>query len=158
MPRSPIKHTLFILLLLALSGSALDARPPSKRALEKSYLAENAARPGIVTTKSGLQYLILKEGEGTEFPKRRNKISIHFHGSLLDGTVFESTLDHDQPMKIRLEGLISGWMEGIRLMNVGDKYRFYIPSKLGYGSSKQGIIPPYSVLVFEIELFEIEKR
>lgn len=152
------KLPIFITLLITLIGPALQARPPSKRALERAFLEENANKPGIVTTKSGLQYLILKEGEGTEHPKYRNTIRIHFHGSLIDGTVFESTLNRAHPMTMRLENLIPGWTEGIKLMNVGDKYRFYIPSKLGYGSSKTGIIPAYSVLIFDIELFEIKKR
>lgn len=112
----------------------------------------------MITTKSGLQYLVLKDGESTEHPKWKNTIWIHFHGTLIDGTVFESTLDRDRPMKIKFDKMISGWREGIKLMNPGDKYRFYIPSKLGYGSTRKGIIPAHSVLIFDIELFDIKKR
>ncbi len=147
--------TLAALLFAPLSPAL--ARNPSKRAIEREFLVANAAKPGIVTTKSGLQYEVLQEGAGTEFPNWRSTVSVHLKGSLIDGTVFENTLHREKPISTKIGKLIAGCREAIKLMNVGDKYRFYVPSKLGYGSSKQNDIPPYSVLVFEIELFEISR-
>ncbi|MDQ8182670.1 FKBP-type peptidyl-prolyl cis-trans isomerase [Pelagicoccus sp. SDUM812005] len=151
-------HPLLVFTLLFASTYSLHARPASKRALEKAFLESNANRPGVVTTKSGLQYEALQKGTGTEYPKRRDTVIVHLEGKLTDGTVFESTLHRPKPVEIPISKLVSGCREAIRLMNVGDKYRFYLPSKLGYGGSQQGDIPPYSVLIFEIELFEIVNR
>lgn len=153
-----LRYTVSILIGLSFFSASLEAKPPNKQKIEREFLKENALKPGITTTRSGLQYELLKKGEGTENPKWRYTISIHFQGTLIDGTVFESTLNRKQPVSMQLTGLIDGWTEGIKLMNVGDKYRFYIPSDLGYGSKKQGVIPPYSVLIFEIELFSIKGR
>ncbi|MDQ8186994.1 FKBP-type peptidyl-prolyl cis-trans isomerase [Pelagicoccus sp. SDUM812002] len=154
----PFTCFLFALLAAALflvSAKPAHPRTPSRRAVEKAFLEENATKPGIISTGSGLQYEVLREGSGSHFPKWRDTVSIHLKGTLLDGTVFESTLHRDQPISTKLSKLIEGCEEAIKLMNVGDRYRFYIPSKLGYGSARQGDIPPYSVLIFEIELFEI---
>ncbi|MBD5778902.1 FKBP-type peptidyl-prolyl cis-trans isomerase [Pelagicoccus sp. NFK12] len=133
-------------------------RPSSKKAEEKAFLESNRAKPEIHSTKSGLQYQLLRKGEGSEFPNWRSTVSIHLKGSLIDGTVFENTLQRETPVSTKLDKLIPGCREAIKLMNVGDKYRFYVPSKLGYGRTQQGDIPPYSVLVFEIELYEIKRR
>lgn len=147
---------LIILIALCTTGSSLDAKPTSRRALQKAFLKENASKPGVVTTKSGLQYQILAQGEDGRRPKWRNTITLHYHGTLLDGTVFQSTVDRGEPVTMKFEGLIAGWTEGLKLMSVGDKYRFYIPSYLGYGYDKQDGIPSNSLLIFDIELLAIE--
>lgn len=154
---SPQFAYLLAALFLATASTSL-ARAPSKRILERDFLEKNAAKPGIVTTKSGLQYEVLKEGDGSEFPKWRDTVSIHIKGTLIDGTVFEDTLHRDRPVSTKVEKLISGCKEAIKLMNVGDKFRFYVPSALGYGRYQQGDIPAYSVLIFEIELFGITRK
>lgn len=146
---------LFVAALIA-PWAGSDAKPRGKAAIEKAFFAENARKPGVITTKSGLQYEILAKGDGGRHPKFRQTIVVHYHGTLVDGTVFQSTLARDKPIAMKFEGVVSGWKEGLRLMSVGDKFRFYIPSRLGYGFDKVEGIPYRSILIFEIELFGIE--
>ena len=126
----------------------------AKEAGEK-YLAENAKKEGIITTASGLQYKVLKEGTGKQ-PKATDKVRCHCEGFLIDGTVFDSSVQRGEPAVFPLDGVIVGWTEGLQLMREGGKYRFFIPYKLGYGEGGAGAsIPPFATLVFDVELLEV---
>lgn len=127
----------------------------NKRAGE-AFLAENAKREGVVTTASGLQYEVIKEGKGPK-PVETDKVKVHYHGTLIDGTVFDSSVDRGTPAEFGVNQVIKGWIEGLQLMPVGSKYKFYIPQELAYGSTDRGTIKPFSALVFEVELIEIVK-
>ncbi|CAH0991764.1 putative FKBP-type peptidyl-prolyl cis-trans isomerase FkpA [Sinobacterium norvegicum] len=118
----------------------------------EAFLAHNADKPGVVTTASGLQYLVLTQGEGTESPTAKSQVTVHYHGTLMDGTVFDSSVERRQSITFGLNQVIKGWTEGVQLMVVGDKYRFFIPAKLAYGSRNMGAIAANSVLIFEVEL------
>ncbi|MBC2606694.1 FKBP-type peptidyl-prolyl cis-trans isomerase [Pelagicoccus albus] len=148
--------TLFLGLNSPLQAGGLSKR--ERREAEKAFLEQNALRPEIITTRSGLQYEILQKGTRVDTPRYRQKITLHYEGSFVDGTVFQTTRKQSKPLSIRLENVVPGWMEGIKLMSPGDKYRFYIPSKLGYGPFQNKDIPGHSVLVFEIELFAINGK
>lgn len=119
------------------------------------FLAKNKAEEGVFETASGLQYQILHKGENTEHPSATSKVKVHYHGSLLDGTVFDSSVERGSPISFGLNQVIRGWTEGVQLMSVGDKFKFFIPSDLGYGDSAAGKIKPGSLLIFEVELLEI---
>ena len=119
------------------------------------FLEKNTKEPGVKTTVSGLQYLELKQGDGDVHPKARDRVTVHYHGTLLDGTVFDSSVDRGQPIAFGLSQVIRGWTEGVQLMVVGDKTRFFIPSKLAYGNRAAGKIAPGSTLIFDVELIGI---
>jgi FKBP-type peptidyl-prolyl cis-trans isomerase FklB len=121
------------------------------------FLAKNAKAAGVKATASGLQYLALTEGKDAKapMPKATDTVKVHYHGTLLDGTVFDSSVERGEPIEFPLNGVIPGWTEGLQLMNVGDKYRLFIPAELGYGAQGAGPIPPNSTLIFEVELLEI---
>ncbi len=119
------------------------------------YLEENAEKEGIVVTESGLQYEILTEGEGAK-PSATSVVEVHYHGTLIDGTVFDSSVDRGEPISFPLNGVIKGWTEGLQLMNVGSKYRFTIPADLAYGPRASEKIPGNSVLIFDVELLSFE--
>ena len=125
-------------------------------AVGKDFLAKNKAVENVIETASGLQYQVLQKGEGAEHPAANSKVKVHYHGSLLDGTVFDSSVDRGEPISFGLNQVISGWTEGVQLMVVGDKFKFFIPSELGYGNSAAGKIAPGSLLIFEVELLEIQ--
>lgn len=127
----------------------------SKEEGEK-FLAENALREGVITTASGLQYEVIKMGKGKK-PSATDQVKVHYHGTLTNGTVFDSSVDRNAPITFGLTQVIPGWTEGLQLMPVGSKFKFYIPQELGYGSQQAGSIPPYSTLIFEVELLGIEK-
>lgn len=122
----------------------------------EQFLAENALKEGVQVTESGLQYEVIKMGKGKK-PAATDKVKVHYHGTLIDGTVFDSSVDRGEPITFGLNQVIAGWTEGVQLMPVGSKFRFYIPQELGYGSQQAGSIPPYSTLIFEVELLGIEK-
>jgi len=119
------------------------------------YLVENGKKPGIITTSSGLQYEVIKEGNGAK-PAASDTVKVHYEGKLIDGTVFDSSYNR-APVEFPLNQVIAGWTEGVQLMSVGSKYRLFIPSELGYGAGGAGPIPPNSVLIFEVELLDINK-
>lgn len=121
----------------------------------EAFLAENKLKEGVQETDSGLQYLLLEEGSGSQNPKSKSKVLAHYHGSLIDGTVFDSSVDRGQPLEFGLNQVIRGWTEGLQLMVEGQKVRLFIPSKLGYGSRPAGSIPGGSVLIFDVELIAI---
>lgn len=130
-------------------------------AVEKNHLAghqflkENAKKPGVKTTASGLQYKVLQEGSG-EHPAKTSQVRVHYTGKLLDGNVFDSSVQRGEPAEFGLDQVIPGWTEGVQLMNKGAKYEFYIPSNLAYGDRGAGAaIPPGATLIFEVELLDI---
>lgn len=121
----------------------------------EAYLAENAKKEGVVTLPSGLQYQVIKEGNGRR-PKATNKVKCHYEGMLVDGTLFDSSIQRGEPATFPLNGVIKGWTEGLQLMQEGAKYRFFIPYHLGYGENGAGAsIPPFAALVFDVELIEV---
>ena len=122
----------------------------------EKFLAENALREGVITTPSGLQYEVLKMGKGKK-PIATDNVKVHYHGTLTNGTVFDSSVERNEPITFALTQVIAGWTEALQLMPVGSKFKLYIPQQLGYGGQQAGSIPPYSTLIFEVELLGIEK-
>ncbi len=124
------------------------------------FLAENKKKPGVITTASGLQYIVLKEGTGKK-PTATSNVKVHYHGTTPDGTVFDSSVDRGEPISFALNQVIKGWTEGLQLMKEGAKYKFFIPQELAYGANApqggQGPIKPYMPLVFEVELIKINE-
>ena len=120
-----------------------------------AFLADNQQKEGVQTTDSGLQYQVLKAGTGTIHPKASDKVTVHYHGTLLDGSVFDSSVERGETIQFGLNQVIKGWTEGLQLMVEGEKTRFFIPARLAYGNRAVGSIPPGSVLIFEVELFRI---
>lgn len=121
----------------------------------EKYLAENAKKEGVVTRESGLQYMVLNEGTGKS-PKATDRVKCHYEGFLIDGSVFDSSVQRGEPAVFPLNQVIAGWTEGLQLMKEGAKYRFFIPYLLGYGEGGAGAsIPPYATLIFDVELIEV---
>lgn len=123
-----------------------------------AFLEANKKKEGVVTTPSGLQYKIIKKGGKNQKPKADQTVKVHYEGKLIDGKVFDSSIQRGEPISFPLNRVIPGWTEGVQLMNVGDKFEFYIPQNLAYGSRGAGnVIPPYATLIFVVELLGIEK-
>jgi FKBP-type peptidyl-prolyl cis-trans isomerase FklB len=122
----------------------------------RDFLTANAKKPGVITTPSGLQYEVLTQGTG-DVPQKTDKVKVHYEGKLIDGTVFDSSIQRGEPAVFGLNQVIKGWTEGLALMPVGSKWRLYVPQELGYGERQAGKIPPYSTLIFDVELLGIEK-
>jgi FKBP-type peptidyl-prolyl cis-trans isomerase FklB len=123
----------------------------------EAFLAENKTKPGVVTTASGLQYQVITEGTGPK-PLPTDKVKCHYHGTLLDGTVFDSSVDRGQPIDFQVTGVIQGWVEALQLMPVGSKWKLFLPANLAYGDNAAGPkITPGSTLIFDVELLEIVK-
>jgi len=120
----------------------------------KIFLEQNKQKDGVMTTESGLQYLILSEGTGNN-PTLNDNVTVHYHGTLIDGTIFDSSVDRKQPATFPLNGVIPGWQEALQMMSVGSKWKIFIPSELAYGESGAGAIGPNSTLIFEVELLSI---
>ncbi len=121
----------------------------------EKYLAENAKKEGVITLPSGLQYQVLKEGNGKK-PTAKDSVKCHYEGFLIDGTVFDSSVQRGEPAVFGLQQVIAGWTEGLQLMSEGAKYRFFIPYRLAYGEGGAGqLIPPYAALIFDVELIEV---
>ncbi|MCE4072869.1 MULTISPECIES: FKBP-type peptidyl-prolyl cis-trans isomerase [Pseudomonas] len=131
-----------------------QAKAEAAAAVGREYLVENAKREGITVLPSGLQYEVLVSGEGAK-PSREDTVRTHYHGTLVDGTVFDSSYERGQPAEFPVGGVIAGWVEALQLMNAGSKWRLHVPSELAYGGQAVGSIPPHSVLVFDVELLEI---
>ncbi|MGL4319082.1 MAG: FKBP-type peptidyl-prolyl cis-trans isomerase [Pseudomonas sp.] len=124
----------------------------------KKFLEENGKKEGVVTTKSGLQYEVVKKADGAQ-PKATDVVTVHYEGKLTDGTVFDSSVERGSPIDLPVGGVIPGWVEGLQLMHVGEKYKLYIPSELAYGAqSPSPTIPANSVLVFDLELIAIKDQ
>lgn len=122
-----------------------------------AFLEENKKKEGVVTTASGLQYKIVKQGQGVN-PKATDVVKVHYHGTLIDGTVFDSSVQRNEPATFPLNRVIPGWTEGVQLMTPGSKFTFYIPSNLAYGDREAGAIAPGSTLIFEVELIEVNPK
>ena len=139
-----------------------EAKKKSEAALEENkiagaaFLTENKAREAVKTLESGLQYEVIASGEG-DTPSAADKVTVHYHGTLIDGTVFDSSVQRGEPISFPLNGVIAGWTEALQLMPVGSKWRLFVPSHLAYGERGQGAIQPHSTLIFEVELLDIEK-
>lgn len=135
-------------------AAAAEAGKAAKVEGEK-FLSENAKKAGVTVTKSGLQYEVLTEGSGRQ-PKATDTVRCHYHGTLIDGTVFDSSYQRNAPADFGLNQVIPGWTEGVQLMKEGAKYRFYIPYNLAYGEhGAPGAIPPYAALIFDVELIKV---
>lgn len=135
--------------------AAMAEKGKAARVEGEAFLAENAKKEGIVTLPSGLQYEVITSGMGRK-PKATDKVKCHYEGTLIDGTVFDSSYRRGEPAVFPLNGVIKGWTEGLQLMSEGAKYRFYIPFALAYGANGAGAsIPPYAALIFDVELLEV---
>ncbi|HEY0677691.1 MAG TPA: FKBP-type peptidyl-prolyl cis-trans isomerase [Chitinophagaceae bacterium] len=144
-------------------SSYLSKRNAQKASAAKAqgekFLAENAKKPGVVTLESGLQYVVIKAGNDTTRPKITDQVRCHYHGTLLNGEVFDSSIKRGEPAVFRVNEVIQGWIEALQLMTVGSKWRLFIPSSLAYGDQQAGpAIAPGSTLVFDLELMEIVKQ
>lgn len=138
----------------AMQAERAEQGKAAKEAGEK-YLAENAKKEGVITTPSGLQYQVLKEGNGKK-PTAKDSVKCHYEGFLIDGTVFDSSVQRGEPAVFGLQQVIAGWTEGLQLMSEGGKYRFFIPYRLAYGEGGAGqMIPPFATLIFDVELIEV---
>ncbi|ULQ58424.1 FKBP-type peptidyl-prolyl cis-trans isomerase [Flavihumibacter rivuli] len=127
----------------------------ANRKAGEDFLAANKVKPGVVTLPSGLQYMVVKEGTGPK-PTLTDKVKCHYHGTLIDGTVFDSSIDRGQPIDFPVNGVIKGWVEALQLMPVGSKWKLFIPADLAYGDNQAGAkILPGSTLIFDVELIEI---
>ncbi len=136
-------------------AAAAEAGKAAKAAGE-AFLAENAKKDGVVTLPSGLQYQVLKEGNGKK-PSATDQVVCHYEGTLIDGTVFDSSYKRNEPATFGLNQVIAGWTEGVQLMSEGAKYRFFIPYNLAYGERGAGAqIPPFAALVFDVEVIQVK--
>ncbi len=144
---------------MAKKQAEMEAQGKKNIAAEATFLAENGKKPGVTTTASGLQYQVMTAGKGDAKPKASDSVKVHYNGTLLDGTKFDSSYDRKEPAQFVLNSVVPGWTEALQLMPVGSKYKLWIPAKLGYGAegTPGGPIPPNSTLVFEVELLEIVK-
>lgn len=149
--------SLFVTTLLAtatLTSTSLMAETPAEKG--KAFLEKNKKKEGVIVTSSDLQYEVLTEGKGKS-PSATDTVEVHYKGTLLDGTEFDSSYKRGQSISFPLDGVIPGWTEGLQLMKEGAKYRFYIPSKLAYGSRGAGaVIGPDETLIFDVELIKVK--
>ena len=150
----------FLLLAFFIYRTFVSSASPEQIAENKqagsAFMLENSSKEGVVTTASGLQYKVLQEGTGAVHPTSVSKVTVHYEGKLLDGTVFDSSVARGKPISFGLNQVIKGWTEGVQLMTVGEKVRFFIPADLAYGERAAGPIPPGSTLVFDVELLAID--
>ena len=138
-------------------GRKTAALTDKNRTEGEAFLAENQEKEGVITTESGLQYIVLREGDGPK-PKETDRVAVHYRGTLIDGTEFDSSYKRGEPITFEVMGVIAGWTEALQLMNVGSKYRLFIHSELGYGERGAGAdIGPNATLIFEVELLSIEQ-
>ena len=140
----------------AIEAKAMEAKYGENKVAGEKFLAENATKEGVKTTPSGLQYKVIKEGKGA-VPTDKNTVKVHYKGTLIDGTEFDSSYSRNEPSSFPVTGVIKGWTEALQMMPVGSKWELYIPQDLAYGSRNSGKIKPFSTLVFEVELLEIVK-
>ena len=134
----------------------LKAQNQESIAAGDAFMAENAKKAGVVTLPSGLQYEIIRAGNGA-IPVDTDQVKVHYHGTLIDGTVFDSSVDRGEPATFGVTQVIAGWTEALQLMPVGSKWRLYVPYNLAYGAADRGTIKPFSNLIFDVELLSIEK-
>lgn len=138
-------------------ASQMEAQYGQNKKAGEMFLAQNKSKAGVKTTASGLQYEVIKEGNGAK-PAATDQVKVHYVGTLLDGTKFDSSYDRKEPAQFPVNAVIKGWTEALQLMSVGSKYKLYIPQELAYGSRGNQGIPPFSTLIFEVELLEIVKK
>lgn len=145
-----------LLTVISCSKDDSNNEDPYKKYYEEGmdYLKKNAEREGVVVTESGLQYEVLREGDGKS-PSAIDKVRCHYEGRFINGRVFDSSYKAGDPIDFRLDGVIAGWTEGLQYMKEGAKYRFTIPFYLGYGPYGYATIPPYSTLIFDVELIKV---
>ena len=141
----------------AIKNKALEAKYGENKAAGEKFLAENAKKEGVKTTESGLQYKVIKEGKGA-IPTETSTVKVHYKGTLVDGTEFDSSYSRNEPTSFRANQVIKGWTEALTMMPVGSKWELYIPQELAYGTRETGDIKPFSTLIFEVDLLEIEKK
>ena len=146
---------IFMLLVHANKVSAFDLEAKKNITKGQKFLSKNRKDKSVIENISGLQYQIIVKGNGTTHPKNNDRVTAHYHGSFLNGDIFDSSKARGRPITFNLNQVIKGWKKGIKLMVVGDKFRFFIPSHLAYGNQKVGQVPPGSLLIFEIELLAI---
>ena len=139
----------------ARAAKAAEEAGKANLAAATAFLEKNKARAGVTTTASGLQYEVIKSGSGPK-PKASDRVRVHYHGTLISGEVFDSSVERGEPAEFAVQGVIPGWTEALQLMSVGDKWKLFIPAALAYGPRHAGSIPPNSALVFEVELLEIK--
>jgi len=159
MSTTKIVLIIIAIVLIALYTSSIQrnkATVGENRMMAAEFLAENAKKAHIITTESGLQYEVLTQGQGQKNPLATSKVKVHYHGTLADGTVFDSSVERGSPFSFQLNQVIPGWTEGVQLMTEGSKFKFYMRPDLGYGDRPAGKIPPGSLLIFEVELLKIE--
>ena len=150
-----MRMIMLVAMALGLQCQAEAQGLDSNRAAGEAFLAQNAQREGVVTLPSGLQYEVIEEGDGAT-PGRRSTVVVHYSGTLIDGTPFDSSIARGEPARFPVNRVIPGWTEALRLMRVGDKWRLFIPADLAYGDRGVGpVIAPGSTLVFEVELLEV---
>ena len=136
-------------------NAAMAEKGKVAKAEGEKYLSENKKKDGVVTLPSGLQYMVLQEGNGRK-PSAKDQVKCHYEGFLIDGTVFDSSVQRGEPAVFGLQQVIAGWTEGLQLMQEGAKYRFFIPYRLAYGEGGAGqMIPPFATLIFDVELIEV---
>lgn len=133
-----------------------QAEGEKNKVIGEAFLAENKEKEGVQTTESGLQYIVMQEGSGQK-PTTESRVKVHYHGTTVDGTVFDSSVDKGQPTEFGVTEVIKGWTEGLQLMKEGAKYKFFVPQELAYGpQARSAEIKPYSALIFEVELLEVK--
>lgn len=144
--------------LTATLDAKASAELEAQTEIQRQFLVDNAANEGVMTTASGLQYMVLESSDSdAPSPVETDTVNVHYHGTLIDGTVFDSSVERGESISFPLNGVIPGWTEGLQLMQVGDKYRFFIPSELAYGENGAGqVIGPNATLIFDVELLGIE--
>lgn len=140
---------------LTIISLANATTPTERKAQSEAFLALNAKKPNIATTKSGLQYEVLQKGSGAVSPAASDNVTVHYRGTTIDGNEFDSSYGRGEPITFPLSGVIAGWTEGVQLMTEGAKYRFYIPAGLAYGERGAGPIGPNEALIFDVELIKI---
>jgi FKBP-type peptidyl-prolyl cis-trans isomerase FkpA len=140
----------------ALQSKKMEKLYGGNKTAGEKFLAENAKKPGVKTTADGLQYEVIKQGNGP-VPSDTSKVKVNYHGTLIDGTVFDSSIERKEPIVFQVNQVIKGWTEALKMMPVGSKYKLYIPQELAYAGADRGKIKPFSMLIFEVELLSIEK-
>ena len=142
----------------AAASKAAEAKFGENKKAGEDFLEANKSKKGVKTTESGIQYIVLKEGSGEKPAGPVTKVKVHYHGTNIEGNIFDSSVDRGTPATFGLNQVIKGWTEGVQLMNEGAKYKFFIPQELAYGAQQKGEnIKPFSTLIFEIELLEVLK-
>ena len=162
MPEVILVITIFIVLVSVSFYRAYITSGVSKLNAESKqdgidFLALNRFKEGVKVTESGLQYTVLHEGTGSIHPKEKDEVKVNYEGTFIDGRIFDSSIKRGRPAKFGLNNVIKGWTEGLQLMVIGEKVRFFVPAGLGYGNRWTGSIPPGSTLIFDVELLAINE-